>query len=98
MKRDRNRHFLSILSHSKNEGPQNVTLQESPEFEARRRLEQRIELALSSPIEAAPVESEMTEIVNLVACDFVPLEAASEELFEPSADFYKPWEHEVPAA
>lgn len=95
MKRDRNQRFLSILSHSKKDGIRNEIGSELPEMEARRRLEQRIEQALSTLVEAAPIEAGTTEIV---ACDFVPLEPAAEELFAPSVDFYKPWEHEAPAA
>lgn len=98
MKKDRNRHFLSILSRSTSDGLQNEMHSESPEVEARRRLEQRIEQVLSCLVEAAPIEVETTETGNLIACDFVPLEPAAEELFAPSADFYKPWEHEAPAA
>jgi hypothetical protein len=98
MKKDRNRRFLSILSRSTSDGLQNEMQSESPEVEARRRLEQRIEQVLSSLIESAPVEAETSEIGDLVACDFVPLESTVDELFPPSADFYKPWEHEAPAA
>jgi hypothetical protein len=98
MKKDRNPRFLSILSQSKKDATQNEIGSESPEMEARRRLEQRIEQALCTLVEAAPVEGGTTEIADLVACDFVALEPAGEELFAPSADFYKPWEHEAPAA
>ncbi len=98
MKKDRNRHFLSILSRSKKAELDDEMNAESPEAEARRRLELRIEQVLGALVEAAPIESETAEVPILVSYDFAPLEHAVGEGFEPGTDSYDRWEQAVPAA
>lgn len=97
MKKDSNRHFLSILSRPKKADLHDEMDPESPEVEARRRLELRIEQVLGTPVESAPIETEKTEVSLLVAYDFVPLEHKVEEGFEPSTNSYDRWEQAVPA-
>lgn len=98
MKKDRNRHFLSILSRSKKADLHDEMSAESPELEARRRLEQRIEQVLGTLVEAAPTESVPIEISNPVAYDFDALVPAVGESFEPGTESYEAWERAVPAA
>jgi|ERR1700739_236133 hypothetical protein len=97
MKKDRNRNFLSILSRPKADLYDEMDT-ESPEVEARRRLELRIEQVLGTLVEAAPIESETPEVSTLVAYDFVPLEHTVGERFEPGAESYDSWKQAVPAA
>ncbi len=98
MKKDRNRHFLSILSGSKKAGLHDGMSAESSELEARRRLEQRIEQVLGTLVEAAPTESEAIEISSPVAYDFAALVPAVGESFKPGTESYDAWEQAVPAA
>ncbi|MFZ0743237.1 MAG: hypothetical protein WAM85_02470 [Terracidiphilus sp.] len=98
MKEYRNRHFLSILTPSRMAARHDEMDTGSPELEARRRLERRIEQALHTPIEAAPIESDTTEVLNLVAYDFVPLEHTVAERFELHTGLVEPWEHAAPTA